>query len=132
MLKQLSVKTTTREEMVDITAKVRQVMHESKIEDGVIHIYCPHTTAGITINEGADPAVQRDMLFKLRDIIPHHDDFRHSEGNSDSHIKSTLTGNTQTLFIKDGALLLGTWQKIFFCEYDGPRNRSYYVKVMNG
>ena len=125
----LSVKTGSRIDMVDITSKVQGEVKKSGVKDGLCIVYVPHTTAGITINEGADPAVCSDIIRKLNELVPAGDGYRHVEGNSDSHIKASLMGSSVTLLIENGALVLGTWQKIFFCEFDGPRSRKVYIKV---
>jgi secondary thiamine-phosphate synthase enzyme len=103
---------------------------ESGAESGVCHIYVPHTTAGVTINEGADPSVARDILSTLNKLVPHVANYKHMEGNSDAHIKTSLIGSSETVIIEGGRLLLGTWQAIFFCEFDGARHRRVMVKVM--
>ena len=129
MLKQLSVKTNSRTELLDITREVEKAVRESGIENGTCTVFVPHTTAGITINENADPSVCRDILKELNKIIPFEDNYSHGEGNSAAHIKATLTGFSTTVFIESGSLLLGTWQGIYFCEFDGPRSRKVMVKV---
>lgn len=115
---------------VDITARVRQIVRESGIEEGLCVVYCPHTTAAITINENADPDVVRDLKLALADIFPDRRDFKHAEGNSAAHLKSSAIGASETIPVAGGTMALGTWQGIYFCEFDGPRNRSYYVKVV--
>ena len=125
----LEVKTTRRTELVDVTAEVRKVVAESGVSDGVCRLYVPHTTAGLTINEGADPDVARDIAAALDRLVPREGAYRHYEGNADSHIKSTLTGVSQTVLIEDGRLVLGRWQAIFFCEFDGPRHRQVFVRI---
>lgn len=114
----------------NITGKVREALAQSGIKDGICVIFCPHTTAGITINENADPDVVRDILLGLDKAFPDRAEFRHSEGNSAAHLKSGCIGASETVIVKDGRLLLGTWQGIFFCEFDGPRSRTFYVKLM--
>jgi secondary thiamine-phosphate synthase enzyme len=126
----IDVSSKARNEMIDITGKVRQVVKSAGIKDGVCYIFVPHTTAGIAINEGADPDVKRDIINALEKIFPERGDYRHAEGNSDAHIKATLTGNSSAVVIEGGDLLLGTWQAIFFCEYDGPRNRKVLIKIL--
>jgi secondary thiamine-phosphate synthase enzyme len=123
MTKTLNISSKSRNEFIDITAEVARIVKQSGIRDGVCYIFVPHTTAGITINEGADPSVKRDILAALKKVFPHEGDYAHTEGNSDAHIKASLTGSTAVTIIENGALILGTWQAIFFCEYDGPRNR---------
>jgi secondary thiamine-phosphate synthase enzyme len=118
-------------EMVDITDKVRSFVGKSGVMDGQILVFCPHTTAAITINENADPSVVDDILLTLEELIPQHRrGYRHSEGNSDAHVKSSLVGTSESLIIKDGHLLLGTWQGIYFCEFDGPRNRTVHIQLV--
>ena len=127
---QFSVSTKSRNQMVDITDQVRSIVGKSDISDGWVVVYCPHTTAAITINENADPSVQHDILLTLEELLPpHRPGYRHFEGNSDSHCKSTLVGCSEQILLKDGNLQLGTWQGIFFCEFDGPRNRKVIIQV---
>lgn len=123
-MKVLEIKTSKRNEMIDITSKV-----ESLIEsDRIVTVFVPHTTAAVTINENADPTVKQDVLKKLKELIPKNDDYKHLEGNSDSHLKSILTGSSIQVIVKNGKLQLGTWQGIFFCEFDGPRQRKIWIK----
>ena len=128
-MKTLRVKTSRRVQFVDITREVEQVVHDSGVSRGVCYIYVPHTTAGIAINEHADPDVARDVEGIFDRLIPHEGPYRHSEGNTDSHMKAILTGTSQTVLVENGALVLGTWQGIFLCEFDGPRQRTILVKV---
>lgn len=128
----IAVSTSKRVEMLDITSKVRALVHRTKVASGMCLIFCPHTTAGITINENADPDVVRDMVTEMNKIVPFEDGYRHGEGNSAAHIKSTLFGPSLNLMIDRGDLLLGTWQGIFFCEFDGPRERKVHLKVIEG
>jgi len=130
MIRQLRVKTNSRTELVDITQGVQRLVGESGIKSGVCYVYVPHTTSGITINENTDPNVGRDMLKELNKVIPFEDNYGHHEGNSAAHIKSTLVGISKVVLIEEGRLALGTWQSIFYCEFDGPRDRRVYVKVM--
>ncbi|MCL6612528.1 MAG: secondary thiamine-phosphate synthase enzyme YjbQ [Peptococcaceae bacterium] len=123
----LEVVTRQRTELVDITAGIRRLAAGSGIREGVAHIFAPHTTAAITINENADPTVVRDILAALERLVPQRGDYRHGEGNSDAHIKASLLGSSLTVLISGGDLLLGTWQGIFFCEFDGPRKRKVWV-----
>lgn len=116
--------------MVDITAQVRRVVEESKIQNGLVHVCSLHTTAAITINENADPAVEKDILNTINRVIPWDDHFKHMEGNSAAHIKVSLFGPSEMIPLENGSLVLGTWQGIFFCEFDGPRNRRVNVKIM--
>lgn len=131
MTKNINIKTKTRTEFVDITSEIQQVIDEAGIKDGICCLYVPHTTAGITINEGADPSVVSDIQRTLSKLIPNNLNYSHMEGNSDAHIKSTVVGASKTVIIDDGKLLLGTWQSIFFCEFDGPRHRRILVKLIN-
>jgi len=127
----LEVSTRQRTEMVDVTDRVRKVVEGSGVRAGVAVCFVPHTTAGITIQENADPDVTRDVLYKLAQLVPRDDAaYRHSEGNSDAHIKTSLVGTSQTVLIEDGRLVLGTWQAIYLCEFDGPRRRRLYVRCM--
>ena len=130
MSKTLNVRSKSKTEFIDITEDVRSLLKESGIQNGVCHIYVPHTTAGVTINEGADPAVKRDIIASLNRMVPFEGDYQHMEGNSAAHIKSTLVGTAQIVLIQEGKLLLGTWQSIYFCEFDGPRHRRVLVKIV--
>jgi secondary thiamine-phosphate synthase enzyme len=126
----ISVHTRNRSEFVDITSEVRNAVRKSGVEDGVCYLYVPHTTAGITINESADPSVTSDIQNTLSTLVPHGAGYAHREGNADSHVKATIAGCSQHLFVENGDVVLGTWQGVFFCEFDGPRNRKVYVKVL--
>ena len=128
-IKQLTVKTGVRSDMIDITGMIRTVVRESNIQNGFCHVFVPHTTAAVTINENADPDVPRDMLMALDKAIPWRDQYRHQEGNAAAHVKSSLVGASVVVLIEDGNLILGTWQSVFFCEFDGPRTREVLVKV---
>ncbi len=130
MPKTLNVRSKSKTEFIDITEDIRSLVRESGIKHGTCHIYVPHTTAGVTINEGADPAVKRDVLTTLNRLVPFEGDYLHMEGNSAAHIKATLVGASQTVFIEDGKLILGTWQSIYFCEFDGPRHRRVLVRII--
>ena len=130
MSKALNVKSKSKTEFIDITEDIRSLIKESGVQHGVCHIYVPHTTAGVTINEGADPAVKRDIIAALNRLVPFEGDYHHMEGNSAAHIKSTLIGAAQIVLIEEGKLLLGTWQSIYFCEFDGPRHRRVLVKIV--
>ncbi len=132
MVKHLTVKTRKRIEVVDITPSVRKLLADSGVSEGVCFLYIPHTTAGITINEGADPDVMHDLINKLNDLVPRNGGYLHSEGNSDAHIKASLIGSSAAVIVEKGALLLGTWQAVFFCEFDGPRERKVVVKTLGG
>ncbi len=126
----LSVRTNSRTEMADITSMVQKEVSKAGVEDGICTVYVPHTTAGITINEGADPAVCEDIIATLNELIPEGRGYRHLEGNADSHIKASLMGSSVSVIIENGRLVLGTWQKIFFCDFDGPRSRKTFVKIL--
>jgi secondary thiamine-phosphate synthase enzyme len=126
----LTITTFSRAELVDITARVQHLASQSGIRDGRCHVWVPHTTAGLTINENADPDVARDLLAGLDRIAPWNAGYTHGEGNSAAHIKSSLVGCEKTLIIKDGQLALGTWQGLFFCEFDGPRQRQVWIKIV--
>ena len=127
----VSVRTTARVDMVDITHLVQEEVEKTGVTDGLCVVYVPHTTSGVTINEGADPAVCSDIIKKLKQLVPPHDGYRHMEGNSDSHIKASLMGSSVTVLVEGGRLVLGTWQKIFYCEFDGPRSRKFFVKTVH-
>ena len=130
MIRQLRVKTNSRTELVDITQGVQRLVAESGVRSGVCYVYVPHTTSGITINENSDPNVGRDILKELNKIIPFDDHYGHGEGNSAAHIKSSIVGVSETVMVEEGRLALGTWQAVFFCEFDGPRQRKIAVKLM--
>ncbi len=127
---ELEIATSQREEMIDITRRVQQAVTQSGVQSGVAHCFVPHTTAGITINENADPDVKRDLLYKLNKEIPQQDGYHHAEGNSDAHLKASLFGFSLTVLVEHGQLVLGTWQGIHFCEFDGPRRRHLVIKVV--
>ncbi len=129
---QISVKTHARTQMIDITAQVREAVRESGIQEGLVHVCSMHTTGAVTINENADPAVETDILACINKVIPWDDGFKHMEGNSAAHIKSSLVGVSSQLPITGGRLMLGTWQGIFFCEFDGPRSRKVHLRMMAG
>jgi len=128
----LTVKTRSRTEMVDISADVGRVVARSGVREGFCMLYVPHTTAGVTINESADPSVRADILMVLNQMVPWKADYRHAEGNSPAHVKATLVGASQTVAIENGALVLGTWQGVFFCEFDGPRERKVHLRILEG
>ena len=132
MIKKLNVKTSTRVELTDITDLIQKVVRESKVNSGICTVYVPHTTAGVTINENADPSVRKDIIKELNKVIPFDDNYSHLEGNAAAHIKATLVGSSETILIEDDSLLLGTWQGIYFCEFDGPRSRKVIVKIIQG
>ena len=127
-MESLQVKTHEHEEMVDITHAAANLVHANGWTDGVLLLFCPHTTGAVTINEGADPDVVRDILVNMKKLVPHRGDYLHAEGNSDAHIKSSLFGCDQMVIVEKGIIRLGTWQKIYFCEFDGPRTRKLWVK----
>jgi len=126
----LSIKSSQRESMIDITDMVKEIVISMGFKDGVCHVFVPHTTAGITINENADPDVQTDFLLCLRNLIPISSAFRHFEGNSDAHVKASIVGHSASVIIQTGQLQLGRWQGIFFCEFDGPRQRDVFVQFI--
>ncbi len=126
----LSVKTSGRTELVDITTKIAKLVKESGVSEGLCMLYVPHTTAAVTINESADPSVKGDILMVLNQIIPWDADYKHMEGNSAAHVKSTLVGASELVAIENSALVLGTWQGLFFCEFDGPRTRKVHVRII--
>ncbi|MBU1077292.1 MAG: secondary thiamine-phosphate synthase enzyme YjbQ [Spirochaetes bacterium] len=130
MFEVLSVRTGRKNEIVGITSLVQNIVSKSKIKSGVCVIFNPHTTAAITINEDADPSVKSDILNELERMVPESGQYSHSEGNSDAHIKASLMGSDRIVIINEGKLALGTWQGIFFCEFDGPRSRKVYIKVI--
>ena len=127
---ELHVKTHRRTELVDITAQLATLVQESKVRSGLLTLFVPHTTAAVTINENADPSVQHDLLGELNRLIPLSGPYQHAEGNAAAHVKSTVVGPSLTLFIENGRLALGTWQGLFFCEFDGPRSRKVWVKII--
>ena len=129
-MKTISITTEKRNQLIDITDKISNLVQKEEWGNGAITLYSPHTTAGVTINEGADPAVRHDVEQTLSNLIPYHGSYRHAEGNSDAHIKTTLTGNSVLVILENGNLKLGTWQSIFFCEYDGPRSRKLWIQYL--
>jgi secondary thiamine-phosphate synthase enzyme len=129
MIKTIPVKTSARTEMVDVTSLVEEELAGAGISEGRITLYAPHTTAAITVNEGADPAVKADILMILNRIIPWEADYKHLEGNSPAHVKASLIGPSETVLVTKGRLLLGAWQRIYFCEFDGPRNRQIHLEI---
>jgi secondary thiamine-phosphate synthase enzyme len=126
----LVIKTSRRTELKDVTAEIEAAVRESGCADGVCHLYVPHTTAGVLVNEGDDPAVARDIEAALDRMVPHSDGYTHAEGNADSHIKTALIGSSETVWIEAGRLGLGRWQALFFAEFDGPRTRELRVKIV--
>ena len=129
MLETISVKTSSQTEMVDVTGQVQKELSKSGVEEGRLTLYVPHTTAAVTINEGADPAVKADILMVLNQMVPWKANYKHMEGNSPAHVKASLIGSAETVIISGGRLVLGTWQRIFFCEFDGPRNRKLHLQI---
>jgi len=130
MLREISITTHSRTELLNIDREVMRVVRESGIKEGICLVWVPHTTAAVTINENADPSVVRDILYETEKVIPFQDGYHHSEGNSAAHIKSSLFGPSLTLIVSEGNLVLGTWQSIYFCEFDGPRRRRLFIKLM--
>lgn len=129
-MKIIEISSSSKEEMIDITSKVKKIVEEEGIQNGICLIYTPHTTAGIIINENADPDVKRDILTMLKKIVPENLPYSHSEGNAPAHIKSAMIGNSRIIPLNKGSLSLGTWEGIFFCEFDGPRRRKVYVEII--
>jgi secondary thiamine-phosphate synthase enzyme len=129
-MEKIKIKTSSRIELIDITDEIQNIVSKSKVKDGICFIFCPHTTAGLTINENADPSVRRDIANTLNKLVPLGAGYSHTEGNADSHIKSSIFGSSLTIFIEDGRLAFGTWQGIYFCEGDGSRSRQVWVKIM--
>ncbi len=130
MMQTFQVRTSSQTEFVDITRSVQEAVKKTGVAEGICIIFIPHTTAGVTINENADPSVVQDIIMELNKIVPFKDQYRHMEGNSPAHIKATLVGCSQMVFVESGKLVLGTWQGIFFCEFDGPRSRNVHVNVV--
>lgn len=131
MLKEIAVQTNTQTQIIDITAQIQKVVIESGISEGLCCVFIPHTTAGVTINENADPSVKHDIIMELNKVIPLNDHYRHLEGNSAAHIKASIIGSSVNVPVENNNLLLGTWQGICFCEFDGPRQRKFYVKIIS-
>ena len=130
-MQQLTVKTHDRTEMIDVTNQVEEAIRGEGLQDGICMLYVPHTTAGVTINESADPSVRRDILMVLNQMVPWNADYKHMEGNSPAHVKSSLIGASQLVAVEKGRMVLGTWQGIFFCEFDGPRTRKLMLKLVD-
>jgi len=130
MLREITIKTNNSTQILDITAQVQKVVKESEITEGLCCVFVPHTTAGVTINENADPSVKEDILKELNKVIPFNDHYSHLEGNAAAHIKASIVGSSVNIPVSNNNLLLGTWQGICFCEFDGPRTRKFYVKVI--
>ncbi|MCM8783560.1 MAG: secondary thiamine-phosphate synthase enzyme YjbQ [Candidatus Omnitrophica bacterium] len=129
-MEKIIIKTTKRVDLVDITEKIGSLVRKSGIKEGICFLFCPHTTAGITINENADPSVRHDIINVLNKLIPQDGNYAHAEGNADSHAKATLIGPSLSIFIENGELCLGSWQGVYFCEGDGPRQREVWVKII--
>ena len=127
-MESLRVSTSSRSDMVDITSTIQKTINDMKVGNGVVTVYVPHTTCPVTINEGADPSVQGDIMNELDKVVPWNDNYKHREGNSAAHIKTSLVGSSENIIIENGQIQLGTWQKIFLCEYDGPRTRKVWIK----
>ncbi|RJR42614.1 MAG: YjbQ family protein [Deltaproteobacteria bacterium] len=132
MFETLSVRTSHRTELLDLTSQVQEVVNQSGVSEGICHVFVPHTTAAVTINENADPSVKADILMVLNKVISDKEPYRHQEGNSPAHVKASVIGPHLTVLVSKGRLVLGTWQGVFFCEFDGPRSRRLHVKVMQG
>lgn len=126
---ELEINTTKRCQMIDITKRLHAIINDNNIKEGIMTIFVPHTTAGITINENGDPDVRKDIIHQLSEISPQSEAFKHFEGNSDAHVKSSLVGASTQIIIDEGQMMLGTWQSVYLCEFDGPRNRKVWVKV---
>ena len=131
MLKEITVQTNTQTQMIDLTSQIQKVVRESGVSEGLCCVFIPHTTAGVTINENADPSVKHDIIMELNKVIPLNDHYRHLEGNSAAHIKASIIGSSVNVPLENNHLLLGTWQGIYFCEFDGPRPRKVYVKIIS-
>ena len=130
MLRYINVRSSQRSEFIDITEKINEVLKEAGIVSGICYVYVPHTTAAVTINEGADPSVHRDIQNALTRLVPQEMNYSHREGNADAHIKSSIIGTSQLVIIDEGRLVLGTWQAVYFCEFDGPRHRRVTLKLI--
>jgi len=132
MVRYINVKSKSRIELINVTEEVQKEVRESGVKDGICYLFVPHTTAAVTINEGADPTVQRDILQTVNRLIPKDLNYAHREGNSDAHIKSSIVGVSAIVFVENGELMLGTWQSVYFCEFDGPRYRRLAMKIIKG
>lgn len=130
MIEKINVETHQRNELCDITKQIRNIVEKQNVNEGLLCVFCPHTTAALTINENCDPDVQSDILNTLNRLIPANKGYAHAEGNADAHVKSTITGSSQTLFIENGNICFGTWQGVFLCEFDGPRTREVWVRII--
>ncbi|MDD3520482.1 MAG: secondary thiamine-phosphate synthase enzyme YjbQ [Actinomycetota bacterium] len=129
-MKIIDIKTFQRVDFINITGEIEKIINDSKVDNGLVCLFVPHTTASLTLNENADPSVKNDIKSKLENLIPKNDNYTHAEGNSDSHLKSSIFGASLTLIISRGRPVLGTWQGIYYCEFDGPRNRKLYIKII--
>ena len=132
MFFEFEIPSTAREQMIDVTEKLNEALARSGAQNGLAVAFVPHTTSALTINENADPAVRRDLLQSLRGLVPERGDYLHAEGNSDAHLKASLFGSSVTVLVVDGRLKLGTWQSVFYCEFDGPRRRKLWVQILKG
>ena len=132
MLRKFTIHTNEKQSFTNLDHYLEEALAESNVQDGIMLIFCPHTTAAITINENADPDVKTDLKLGLDETFPNKQEYIHMEGNSDGHMKSSVVGASETLIISDGQPILGTWQSVYFCEFDGPRERHFYVKIMEG
>jgi len=130
MFDKIKVSTHTRCQLVDITSEIQKIIKKHKINDGILNVFCPHTTAAVTVNENYDPSVQTDISETLSKLVPHHSNYAHSEGNADAHVKAAIVGSSRMLFIQNAAIAFGTWQGIYLCEFDGPRTREVWVKIL--
>ena len=129
-MRQFTVKTSSRTELIDITARITAIVKEDNMKSGLCHVFVPHTTAAVTINENADPDVPADILTSIAGLVPRNGRYRHGEGNSDAHVKASLFGSSETIIVEEARLVLGVWQSVFFCEFDGPRTRKVLVKLI--
>lgn len=129
-MEKIYVQTGKRVDFVDITYQIEEIVKNKKVNNGICFLFVPHTTCGLTINENADPSVRKDIIRKLNELVPEDDNYSHLEGNADSHIKSTITGHSLILFIENSSLKLGTWQGVYLCEFDGPRKREVWLKIV--
>jgi secondary thiamine-phosphate synthase enzyme len=129
MTKEINVRSKNREQLIDVTSTLQDFVSESGVDEGVLTVFVPHTTAGVTINENADPTVVQDILAKMSSLVPKNDGYRHAEGNADAHIKASLFGSSQMVIVQNGRLKLGTWQSVYFCEFDGPRSRRMLLQI---
>lgn len=129
MVEKIKVSSNKRCQLIDITPEIKKIIEKERLKNGIVHIYCPHTTAGITINENYDPSVKDDIVETLSKLIPYRSAYSHTEGNADAHIKASIVGSSRTVFVENSKLQLGTWQGIFFCEFDGPRTREVWLKI---